>query len=95
MPARSKNFQRRLDAALDDPNLATALHRALSTFRDRRTAAFADLDFEAMRTDLHRRKADAIARLPDHRRSGGRAKDQAGSQEQVDGDRGDQAQRLP
>ena len=65
MPARSKDFQRRLDAAIDDPNLATALHRALSTFRDRRAVAFADLDFEAMRSDMHRRKADAIARLPE------------------------------
>lgn len=65
MPARSKDFQRRLDAALDDPNLATALHRALSTFRDRREAAFANLDFQAMRSDLHRRKADAITRLPE------------------------------
>ena len=65
MPARSKNFQRRLDAAIDDPNLATALHRALSTFRDRRAAAFADLDFDSMRADMHRRKADAIERLPE------------------------------
>ena len=65
MPARSKEFQRRLDAAIDDPNLATALHRALSTFRDRRAVAFADLDFDAMRADMHRRKVDAIARLPE------------------------------
>ncbi len=65
MPARSKDFQRRLDAAIDDPNLATALHRALSTFRDRRAAAFADLDFDSMRADMHRRKADAIERLPE------------------------------
>ena len=65
MPARSKEFQRRLDAAIDDPNLATALHRALSTFRDRRAVAFAYLDFDAMRADMHRRKADAIARLPE------------------------------
>jgi iron-sulfur cluster protein len=65
MPARSKEFQRRLDAAVDDPNLATALQRALSTFNERRTAAFADLDFPAMRADLHRRKVDAINRLPE------------------------------
>lgn len=65
MAARSKEFQRRLDAALDDPNLATALHRALSTFRVRRDAAFAGLDFDAMRADLHQRKADAIERLPE------------------------------
>ncbi|HEX3722130.1 MAG TPA: LUD domain-containing protein [Nitrolancea sp.] len=65
MPARSKEFQRRLDAAVDDPNLATALHRALSTFRARRNGAFAELDFAAMRADMHERKADAIARLPE------------------------------
>ena len=65
MPARSKEFQRRLDAAVDDPNLATALQRALSTFNERRTAAFANLDFQAMRSDLHRRKVDAIDRLPE------------------------------
>jgi iron-sulfur cluster protein len=65
MPARSKEFQRRLDAAVDDPNLATALQRALSTFNERRTAAFAHLDFQAMRSDMHRRKVDAINRLPE------------------------------
>jgi iron-sulfur cluster protein len=65
MPARSKEFQRRLDAAVDDPNLATALQRALSTFNERRTAAFAELDFQGMRADLHRRKVDAINRLPE------------------------------
>ncbi|MBX6342239.1 MAG: lactate utilization protein, partial [Thermomicrobiaceae bacterium] len=65
MPARSKTFQRELDAAVRDPHLATALHRALSTFRDRRAAAFAGMDFEGMRADLRRRKEDAIARLPE------------------------------
>lgn len=65
MPARSKAFQRRLDAAVADPHLATALHRALSAFRNRREIAFSDLDFQGMREDLHARKADAIARLPE------------------------------
>lgn len=65
MPARSKEFQRRLDAAVRDPNLAVALRRSLSTFRDRRAGAFAPLDFPAMQADLRRRKEDAIARLPE------------------------------
>lgn len=65
MPARSKTFQRELDAAIADPNLARALDRALSTFRERRAQAFAGLDFEAMRQDLRRRKESAIARLPE------------------------------
>ena len=65
MPARSPRFQQRLDAALDDKNLALALHRALSTFRDRRAAAFAQTDFPALRAELHRVKADAIANLPE------------------------------
>jgi L-lactate dehydrogenase complex protein LldF len=64
MPARDKAFQRRLDAAVADPHLATALTRALSTFRDRRNAAFKDLDFEGMRADLRRRKEASIADLP-------------------------------
>ncbi|HET7037872.1 MAG TPA: [Fe-S]-binding protein, partial [Thermomicrobiaceae bacterium] len=65
MPARSPRFQQRLDAALDDKNLAIALHRALSTFRDRRAAAFAQTDFPGLRAELHRVKADAIANLPE------------------------------
>lgn len=65
MPARSKTFQRELETAIADPNLARALERALSTFRERREQAFAGLDFAAMRQDLRRRKASAIARLPE------------------------------
>src|SRR5690606_37262673 len=65
MPARSKEFRRRLAAAVRDPNLAVALRRSLSTFRDRRAGAFAPLDFPAMQADLRRRKEDAIARLPE------------------------------
>ncbi len=65
MPARSKTFQRELEAAIADPDLARALERALSTFRERREQAFAGLDFAAMRQDLRRRKEDAIARLPE------------------------------
>jgi iron-sulfur cluster protein len=65
MPARSKVFQRRLEAAITDPNLARALDRALSTFRKRREQAFDGLDFEAMRRDMRRRKERAIAQLPE------------------------------
>lgn len=65
MPARSKSFQRRLDAALRDEHLGQALDRALSAFRERRAQAFAGLDFEGMRQDLRRRKEDAIGRLPE------------------------------
>ncbi|MDI3341214.1 MAG: LUD domain-containing protein [Sphaerobacter sp.] len=65
MPARSKAFQQRLEAAVQDPDLATALRRSLSAFRDRRAGAFATLDFPGMQADLRRRKEDAIARLPE------------------------------
>src|SRR5690606_16622057 len=65
MPARSKEFQRRLDAAVHDPELATALSRSLSSFNARRTTAFSSLDFAGMQADLHQRKVDAIERLPE------------------------------
>ena len=65
MPARSKAFQQALTRALHDAAQQEALHRSLSTFRQRRAQAFAGMDFEAMRQDMRRRKAAAIARLPE------------------------------
>lgn len=65
MPARSKAFQRALDAALDNQAQRQALERTLTRYRQRRAEAFAEVDFAALRADLRRRKEAAIARLPE------------------------------
>jgi L-lactate dehydrogenase complex protein LldF len=64
MPARSKNFQKQIDKAVRDPDLATALTRGLTTIRDRRDNAFRELDFEGMRTEFRAIKEKAIEDLP-------------------------------
>lgn len=65
MPARSKAFQRALDAALENRAQREALERTLTRYRQRRAEAFAEVDFAALRAELRRRKEDAIARLPE------------------------------
>lgn len=65
MPARSKRFQRALEAALANQRQRAALERTLSGYRQRRSAAFSGVDFLGLRADLRRRKEAAIARLPE------------------------------
>jgi hypothetical protein len=64
MPARSKKFQRQLDKAVKDPHLSLALTRGLTTIRDRRNAAFSELDFEGMRSEFRAIKEQSIQNLP-------------------------------
>ncbi len=65
MAARSKAFQRALDAALANSAQRQALERTLTRYRQRRAEAFAEVDFAALRRDLRQRKAAAIAQLPE------------------------------
>ncbi len=60
-----REFKRRVDRAVADPQLRTALQRALPEFGRRRVRAFEDQDFAARRRRVHDLKADAIARLPE------------------------------
>ena len=56
MAGASADFQKRIDAALASETLETALTRALPTFRQRRAAGLAGMDFPALQADLVRRK---------------------------------------
>ncbi|HAX25150.1 MAG TPA: [Fe-S]-binding protein, partial [Chloroflexi bacterium] len=60
-----KAFRRRVDAAVADEQLRTALQRALPEFGRRRVRAFEDQDFSARRRRVHDIKASAMAELPD------------------------------
>ncbi len=64
MSATYAPFKDRLKHALESEHLETALTRALTAFRERRAAAFAPGEFEALKADLHRRKDAALADLP-------------------------------
>jgi len=57
-------FQRRLERALRSSSLTTALRRALPSFRERRAARLAEVDWPALRADLTERKRRAIEDLP-------------------------------
>jgi iron-sulfur cluster protein len=64
MAGAPADFQKRIEAALASPTLETALTRALPTFRQRRAAGLAGLDFPALQADLARRKQANVERLP-------------------------------
>lgn len=64
MTASKAVFQRRLDRALADRQLATALGRALPQLREKRDARMAELDWPGLRADLTERKRRAIDELP-------------------------------
>lgn len=64
MTASKAAFQRRLDRALADRRLATALGRALPQLRDKRDARMSELDWPRLRADLTERKRRAIDDLP-------------------------------
>ncbi|HEX9268858.1 MAG TPA: LUD domain-containing protein [Candidatus Limnocylindria bacterium] len=65
MTVSRADFARRLDRALRSRNLATALDRALPSFREKRAARIEEIDWPEQRADLTERKRDAIARLPE------------------------------
>ena len=60
-----KTFLKRVGVAVADPNLSTALTRALPEFSRRRAAAFAGGDFPEKRRKVRTLKRDAIERLPE------------------------------
>ncbi len=60
-----KAFKKRVDAAVDDSDLATALDRALPEFGRRRAAAFEGQDFPGKRRRVRDLKQRALADLPE------------------------------
>ncbi len=64
MTASKHDFQRRLDRALANPRLATAMGRALPSFRRKREQRISEVDWETLRADLVERKTRAIDELP-------------------------------
>ena len=59
------HFSRRVDRALDDPNLQKALIGAMTGLRGRRNKAFETFDFEKGRAELKRRRQANLDRLPE------------------------------
>lgn len=60
-----KAFQKRVNAAVADRNLALALSRSLPEFSRRRANAFVDQDFPGKRRRVQELKQDALTRLPE------------------------------
>ncbi len=65
MPESRRHFSRRVDDALDDPKLQSALILAMTGLRARRDAAFESFDFDQGRADLKRRRQANLDRLPE------------------------------
>src|SRR5207302_9242808 len=65
VPESRSHFSRRVNKALDDPKLQTALIQAMTGLRGRRHAAFESFDCAAGRADLKRRRKANLDRLPD------------------------------
>src|SRR5256885_7745478 len=65
VPESRRHFSRRVNKALDDPNLQKALIHAMTGLRGRRNAAFESFDFAAGRADLKRRRKANLDRLPE------------------------------
>ena len=65
MPESRRHFARRVDKALENPQLQKALTSAMTGIRARRDAGFADFDFAKGREELKRRRLANLDRLPD------------------------------
>ncbi len=65
MTASKAEFKGRLERALRNPRLRTALGRAMPALLERRDAAMAQVDWPALRADLTGRRAAAIRSLPE------------------------------
>lgn len=65
MPESRRHFSRRVNQALDNPNLQQALVQAMTGLRARRNVAFESLDFEKGRTELKARRQANLDRLPE------------------------------
>jgi L-lactate dehydrogenase complex protein LldF len=59
------HFSRRVDRALDDPNLQKALIGAMTGLRGRRDVAFESFDFAKGRAELKRRRQANLHRIPE------------------------------
>ncbi|MBI2321169.1 MAG: LUD domain-containing protein [Chloroflexi bacterium] len=59
------SFRARVHAALASEQLATALERALGSFRERRAAALPHDEFRQLQVEVRARRAAAIDRLPE------------------------------
>ena len=60
-----RHFSRRVDRALDNPNLQRALVEAMTGLRERRNKAFESYDFEKGRADLKARRKANLEHLPE------------------------------
>ena len=65
MTASKTEFDRRLKRALSSKRLATALDRALTALGERRDTAIAQVEWQALRHDLARRREGAVERMPE------------------------------
>ena len=64
VPESRRHFTRRVDKALDDPNLQRALTSGLTGIRGRRDLAFESFDFAKGRAELKKRRRANLDRLP-------------------------------
>ncbi|MEO8744614.1 MAG: LUD domain-containing protein [Candidatus Dormiibacterota bacterium] len=65
MAESRRHFSRRVNKALDDPDLQRALIHAMTGLRARRDAAFETFDFEKGRAELKQRRQANLERLPE------------------------------
>jgi iron-sulfur cluster protein len=65
VPESRRHFSRRVDKALDDPNLQRALTSGLTGIRGRRDVAFKSFDFAKGQAELKKRRRANLDRLPE------------------------------
>ena len=65
MPESRRHFARRVEKALDDPNLQRALTSGLTGIRGRRDQAFKTFDFAKGQAELKQRRRANLKRLPE------------------------------
>jgi L-lactate dehydrogenase complex protein LldF len=65
LPESRRHFAHRVNRALDDPKLQSALIHAMTGLRGRRNAAFESFDFAQGRAELKRRRQANLERLPE------------------------------
>ena len=65
MPESRRHFSRRVNRALDDPDLQRALVHAMTGLRARRDKGFESFDFDQGRADLKQRRLANLDRLPE------------------------------
>jgi iron-sulfur cluster protein len=65
VPESRRHFSRRVNKALDDPDLQRALIHAMTGLRTKRNKAFESFDFAKGQADLKRRRRANLERLPE------------------------------